>query len=81
MTSQEQANFCAIDLDIKTLKCLLWLILFRCGGSVTFTRKELDQIPLEGEMQIADNANQITVKAIYEHTKRASRITSARVGK
>lgn len=57
----------AKDLDADTLRCLLWLVLQRHGGTVTFTRKEIDTMPLIGEILVSDTDDQIVVRTNVKH--------------
>ena len=63
----------AKDLDADTLRCLLWLMLQRHGGTVTFTRKEIDMMPLVGEILVSDTADQIVVRTNVHEPAKPSR--------
>lgn len=45
------------------MRCLLWLLLNRNGGSVTITKKEIDEMPLVGTIYVDDTNDQVIVKA------------------
>lgn len=53
----------AKELDYETMRCLLWLLLNRNGGSVTITKKEIDEMPLVGTIYVDDTNDQVIVKA------------------
>jgi hypothetical protein len=55
----------AQEMEPEMLRCLLWLLLHRNGGSITFTRDDLEGIPVRGSLLLVQNGPTMELKAIY----------------
>lgn len=51
-------------LDVEKMSCLVWLLLQKLGGRVTFTEKELAGMTPRGRVVIENSSDQMTIKAI-----------------